>query len=675
MATLFPVGTHYQNVNMRDMDYRPDIDGLRAIAVLSVIGFHSFPTWISGGFAGVDIFFVISGYLISKHILSELNLGSFDTIAFYVRRIKRIFPALLLILFFATAIGWILLTPDEYKVLGRHVGGGAGFVANLVYWQEAGYFDRDAATKPLLHLWSLGVEEQFYIVWPLFLYFLARRGRHLGNWIFGVFVVSLGASILGVYVSETADFYSPFTRFWELALGAMVAYAVVHRVVVGPIVRNLLSWFGWVLVLGSILLLNRHLSFPGWWAVFPTLGAGCLIMAGEGGWGHRTLLANRGLVGIGLISYPLYLWHWPLLSFARIMESGTPPLKVRLGLLLASGILAWLTYRLLERPIRRLSGERARRGAWVLLGIMAVVLLVGVTIKKQDGLKWRHLGLLHGNVDTLVLGKDRGKLLKQCGLPTTKKGMWPFWQKELFNFCLSDSRETPHVAVLGDSKGEALFYGLARESRPGNRWLLVGSVRPPVSDVSEDDKNRLAYDGIAKNPSIRWVVLVNAMRSLFPVNKETGWIEGDTGSISEQYRMAFNRVIGTMEGVGKRVVFVIDNPTLPDPRSCIGGGMTSNSFLNLVFWRKPNARCQLRLSEHLRGTSVYRQWVSRLQAENPRLLVYDPTPVLCDRERDVCSMIQDGSFLYSYTDHVSDYGNSRIALDLLGRMEAGGGLE
>ncbi|MBF0416107.1 MAG: acyltransferase [Magnetococcales bacterium] len=673
MVTHPFVRAHCLNANIAEGDYRPDVDGLRAIAVLSVIGFHSFPTVISGGFAGVDIFFVISGYLISKHILSELYAGTFATIAFYVRRIKRIFPALLLILILSTVVGWILLTPDEYKVLGRHVGGGAGFVANLVYWQEAGYFDRDAASKPLLHLWSLGVEEQFYIVWPLFLLFLSRRGRHLGRWIAGVVAVSLVASVLWVHVSETADFYSPFTRFWELALGALVAYGVVHRVGVGLPARNLLSWLGLLLVLGSTLFLNRQLPFPGWWAVLPTLGAGCLILAGQEGWCNRHWLANRWLVGIGLISYPLYLWHWPLLSFARIMDAATPPLGIRLGLFATSVILAWLTYHLLERPIRRQSGERARRIAWGLLVLMALMLAVGVTIKKLDGLKFRHLGQLNGNVDTLVVGKDREQLARQCGIPNPKHGTWPFWQKDLFNFCLSDGRETPRSAVLGDSKAEALFYGMVRESRPGNRWLLVGSVRPPrFENAPEEDKSRRAYDGIVANPSIRWVVLVNAMRSLFPVNRETGWIAGDTAPIAEQYRVAFNRVIRGMEGVGKRVVFVIDNPTLPDPRSCIGGGMTSSPLLNHIFWRKLNERCTLRYSDHRRGTEVYRHWVDRLVADNPGLMVYDPTPLLCDVERDMCSITRNGQFLYSYTDHMSDYANSRVARELLGRLEEGG---
>ncbi|NIO39848.1 MAG: acyltransferase family protein, partial [Burkholderiales bacterium] len=173
-------------------EYRADIDGLRAVAVLAVLGFHAFPYLVPGGFTGVDVFFVISGYLISRHIFSDLQADTFSTSAFYARRIKRIFPALILVLMATTAAGWVMLTPGEYELLGRPIAGGAGFVANFVFWNEAGYFDTAADTKPLLHLWSLGIEEQFYIVWPFILALLWRRtGNLVGKAILALLCLSL----------------------------------------------------------------------------------------------------------------------------------------------------------------------------------------------------------------------------------------------------------------------------------------------------------------------------------------------------------------------------------------------------------------------------------------------------------------------------------------------------
>ena len=193
------------------LDYRPDIDGLRAIAVLAVIGFHAFPAWIRGGFVGVDVFFVISGYLISTILLTGMERGSFRFFQFYIRRIRRIFPALIVVLLACMVAGWLVLFSSEYKALGKHVAGSAAFVSNFVLWNEAGYFDKAAATKPLLHIWSLGIEEQFYIVWPLLLYLVWRRKAATLALLLLLLFFSFAFNVLSS--DPAADFYSPLTRF------------------------------------------------------------------------------------------------------------------------------------------------------------------------------------------------------------------------------------------------------------------------------------------------------------------------------------------------------------------------------------------------------------------------------------------------------------------------------
>lgn len=646
----------------RKSDYRPDIDGLRAIAVLAVVVFHAFPSLLPGGFAGVDIFFVISGFLISKHIWEELGAKAFSIRTFYARRVRRIFPALGVVLLACLVMGWAILTPAEYEQLGKHVVGGAIFVSNLVLWKEAGYFDNAADTKPLLHLWSLGIEEQFYIVWPLLLAFFWRYTKHFGWAMLGIIGVSLAYSAMVVRHDAVADFYSPLTRFWELALGAGLAYLAAHKPTLGATNRTLVSWLGLGLILASFAVIEKNYAFPGAWALLPTLGAACLIYAGEGAWPNRQVLSLRLLVWVGLISYPLYLWHWPLLTFARIMESGMPSVELRAWLVIASFVLAWLTYKFLERPVR----SRPRSRSIVLMLCLAMFLLgaVGLAVKKLDGFKSRQFAMLNGDPGTLVLGADKGRVYNGCGIDAT--------QQSLFQYCLRNGTGAPRYALLGDSKGEAIFYGLVRESRPDMPWVMIGSVSPPEGDAATEDrqqlKNRLALQAVLHDPSIKVVVLAVALRSIFPLDSDTGFIAANA-SISSGKIEAYSRAIRQLEQAGKRVLFVIDNPTFPDPTSCISGGATSSPFLNQFLRRKENRRCAIGYTDHLAGTHIYRQFIDELKRLHPNLAVYDPTPLLCDIPHNVCAITREGKFLYSYGDHISDYANSMIAREMLPVIE------
>lgn len=341
---------------MHNDAYRRDIDGLRAIAVLAVVVFHAFPELLPGGYVGVDVFFVISGYLISGVICGQLARNRFSFADFYARRIKRILPALVVVLAACYAFGWITLLPDEYKQLGKHIAAGMGFVSNFALWNEAGYFDASASSKPLLHLWSLGIEEQFYLVWPLALWLFAKMRRGALWLVVAVGTLSFAINLATVHLSPVAAFYSPLSRFWELQLGCLLALLTRQwEPTQNPIPRKFadgLSIAGAVALGLSVALFNTDLAFPGAWALLPTIGTFLLIASGPDGWFNRHVLSRNVLVGIGLISYPLYLWHWPILSFASIVEIGTPPAWVRVAAILASGALALATYLFVERPIR-----------------------------------------------------------------------------------------------------------------------------------------------------------------------------------------------------------------------------------------------------------------------------------------------------------------------------------
>ena len=352
--------------------YRADVDGLRALAVASVIAFHAFPTLAPGGFVGVDIFFVISGFLITGILRREIADSTFSIARFYGRRARRPFPALAVVLAAALVMGWAVLFADEYRRLGTHVAAGVAFVSNIAFWAETGYFDAESELKPLLDLWSLGVEEQFYIVWPLIIALTFRARLNFLAVVATLGLLSFAVGIALVDARPASAFFLPHPRFWELMVGGLLAAAVPmldarstaaegsagarHGVAK---LREAAALGGLCLIGLSIALIDQNASFPGWWALLPAAGSALLIGAGPTTWIARHLTSRRALVFIGLISYPLYLWHWPPLSFGRIIAEGEPTLQARAALVLAAVILAWATYRYVEAPVR---GVASRAG-------------------------------------------------------------------------------------------------------------------------------------------------------------------------------------------------------------------------------------------------------------------------------------------------------------------------
>lgn len=342
---------------MSTKNYRPDIDGLRAVAVTSVLLFHAFPQALSGGYVGVDVFFVISGYLISSILIKETREGTFSILQFYVRRARRLFPALLTVLACTLLVGWILLFPGEWRALGKHALAGAVFLSNMALWQEAGYFDSSADLKPFLHLWSLAVEEQFYLIWPIVIFGASRSNKTAPLKIatFAGIVLSLLASVWLTPRNPVLAFYLPLTRFWELLAGAWLA-TLLNPPPRSPhqhLVRHTLSAVGLACLLSPMVIYSPATYFPGYAAALPVLGAALLTYAGPNAIVNRLVLSNPIAVKIGLISYPVYLWHWPILAFARIfVDNKELAPQILIGLLLLSVALGWTTYRIIESPWR-----------------------------------------------------------------------------------------------------------------------------------------------------------------------------------------------------------------------------------------------------------------------------------------------------------------------------------
>ena len=478
-----------QRTHHTDLTYRADIDGLRAVAILAVLAFHAFPKAVPGGFYGVDAFFVISGYLIGGIILRQLEQGRFRFLDFYGRRIRRIFPALLVVLATTLVVGWFTLLPQEYVALGRHIAAAAAFASNFLLWTETGYFDPAIDTKPLMHLWSLGVEEQFYIVWPLLLLVATRMLRNALPLIAFLAVVSFGLMLATVNNDAAAAFYLPIFRFWELMLGSILAAmgtssqgwslsnAMTLRLT-GHL-REGIAVLGMGMLLVAMALPEAARTAMGFWALIPTLGCVFAIAAGPSTWVNRIILGNGVARRIGLISYPLYLWHWPLLSFAHIIQGppilpaagGTagehPSLSWQLGAVVASFVLATLTYLLVERPLR--FGRHTRPKTIGLCLAMIAVGCMGYVVQLQDGFRQRMPEILrHGTTDFKTAWR-----YGRCHLDPIV-GHLPYADE-----CFDRSRR-PSVVLWGDSLSAALYPGFKHYLEPLGYGLTQLSGCPPI---------------------------------------------------------------------------------------------------------------------------------------------------------------------------------------------------
>jgi peptidoglycan/LPS O-acetylase OafA/YrhL len=465
------------------LKYRPDIDGLRAFAILSVVLYHAFPSFMRGGFIGVDVFFVISGYLIAEIIFKELDSDKFSFINFYQRRVKRIFPALILVLITCYAVGWFTLMATEFKMLGKHLVGGIGFIQNIVLYREAGYFDTSSELKPLLHLWSLGVEEQFYILFPIAAWAFWRSRVPVLPIIIVLALASFGAGVLKLTTNPSAAFYMPQYRFWEILLGSILAYCAVDHSYYSKVqssvpCRNLCSLLGAVLLVLSVVIIDKHKAFPGSWAVLPVFGSVLMILAGPQAWLNKQVLASRLMVWIGLISYPLYLWHWVVITYIRII--GANELSILSGIFAVSisVALAYFTYKFVELPFRKVQISVPKVA--ILLAIGSTVAAVGALSFFKNGIPYRP------GLPASIKDREEYAQYFENSLPGwvyfTKQGILDAYRAECDFFDLDSYRvgnsmmeprkqigagcyvpkHTTKVMIWGDSHAQQYYFGLSK---------------------------------------------------------------------------------------------------------------------------------------------------------------------------------------------------------------------
>jgi peptidoglycan/LPS O-acetylase OafA/YrhL len=546
--------------------FRPDIEGLRAVAIVAVLLCHAGVPFLAGGYVGVDVFFVISGFLISTIVFEGVLDGRFSYLDFYRRRIRRIFPALILILLACLLFASTFAFPKDARLIGEHVIGGVGFASNFVLWNESGYFDWGAELKPLLHLWSLSVEEQYYIFWPVLAAFLLKRGRWFIWVTLLLFVGSFVANIVLVRVDPTAAFYLPVTRMWELLIGSGLAYVTLRRgslpTFLAPMpaghaidvnvvaqrrgLEQILSIAGGALLLAAVLVITREAAFPGWWALLPTLGACLVIAAGPRGWVNRVVLSNRAAVFVGKISYPLYLWHWPLLVFPTIV-AGHLSRSTRMTAVALAFVLAWLTYEYVEKPIR--FGRKVPRVPTVLAGAMVGLALCGGLLIASDGWVQR----LPPEVRTIATAGFKfehdgpGQPAHHC-LLSPDEGVASYDAS-----CTAPATAgAPRVWLWGDSHSDSLYPGLYALSEGGRRFALSqrsASACPPV----------IGYEA-AKRPHCRAVNDDN-LREIVQVRPDTvllaaNWTYYDGASSEKLDPEALTRTAALLRaaGVGRVVI-------------------------------------------------------------------------------------------------------------------------
>lgn len=476
---------------MQHPKYRPDIDGLRAIAVVSVVGFHAFPKLIPGGFAGVDIFFVISGFLISTIIFGSLADKGFSYIDFYTRRIRRIFPALIVVLAASGIVGWFALMSDDYARLGKHIAAGGGFVANIALWMESNYFDGDANTKPLLHLWSLGIEEQFYIIWPVMAGIAWRYRFSFLTLAAATIALTFSVCLWDTFNDPTAGYYSPLSRFWELAVGGVLAYLQLHKPQWLSGKKNWQAAFGFGFIAAGFACIDKYSAFPGWFAWLPVLGSFLIISAGPNAWLNQKILARSGMVWIGLISYPLYLWHWPLLSFAHIVEGADKlPRLLRIVCVAASFVLAWITYRFIERPLKQT--DKPRRQALILAGAMAILVATGIAVYAAQGFEHR------------AINNDPRNVFIKKYRDMHKQGLFAYYREEcdfydyrtdgakpgISQDCLQKGSRKTYL-LWGDSHAQALSSGIRNMLPPDTKLaqITASGCRPALRVIPKNGAN------------------------------------------------------------------------------------------------------------------------------------------------------------------------------------------
>jgi len=642
--------------------YRADIDGLRALAILSVIAFHSGLPHVGGGFVGVDVFFVISGYLISSHMFRDLDRGTFSLKAFYERRAKRILPALFVVVVSCYVLATLLLAPLELRRLAAQAMGALTSSSNIYFWRRSEYFAPAAETQPLLMTWSLAVEEQFYLFFPLLMILLNRWSRRVRLLALGsLSAITLIIAMFQVTHFPVAAFFLLPSRWWELGCGTLLGLyessASARRNHEGGWGQESLGTIGALLVLWSVFAYRSSTLFPGLSAVPPVVGSVCLLSA-RGSWVNRKLLSVRPLVGIGLISYSWYLWHWPLLSFARTATGGPISIYHALLTILLALLLAIASYYMIERPFRR----RATQPLTLLrYGLLSLLLLVpAVTIYMGHGFPQRYP--LAAALEQEATEPDLNFCLESGALP-----------HKLSETCRPDTSTRPTLAILGDSHASAL----ARYLRPAGRedgWNVTEYTRiscpqlggvtraSPRNIVGEQEclsYNRKALEVVLADPHIRTVLLGGFWSAPFGgIGSPDRYVLGSSNPADvtteaswDNFKAGLDGVVRDVQKHGKTVVLTTGVPQYKfDPLLReLSKSIPLRKRLMMAYGGEDTTSFEI--DRVLEGRDLRADAIVRSVAEGDDAQLIDLDAALCAEAR--CRYVESGRLLYMDSNHLS----------------------
>ena len=646
------------------MPYRADIDGLRAVSVVAVVLYHAGAPLFGGGFVGVDVFFVISGFLITSLILHEQAAGAFSLTSFYHRRIRRILPALFVMMAATAAAGWFLLAPGDYMRLGRNIIGAAASISNIQFWRESGYFDTAAAEKPLLHTWSLGVEEQFYLLFPLYLMLIARR---LPRWrlplTVAICAISFAIGAVGAVRDPVAAFYLPQSRLWELLAGGLLAMGALPALR-SHAARTWAGLGGLGLIAGAVVFYSTDMLFPGLGALPPTLGAVLIIWSGGNGASMvARALATRPAVFLGKISYSLYLWHFPLLAFGFYVGLGTLSAAQTAALLALAFVLSLLSWRFVEQPARQAAAALPwRRVASSAAGGVLALFLGGMTLQAQGGFPAR-------------MAEEPQRLIASQPLRNPDRSACYVTDPARIaarNLCvMGDAAATPSFVLWGDSHGEMLraAVGSAASAAGQAGWFageqgcapLIGVTRPERPLCREIGEAHLRM--IVETPAItdvviaaRWGFWSEGVR----YGQESGMPPATLALIETPLEhgpdnhatlaAGLERTIEALLSAGKRVWLVGPVPE-------VGYDVPRYFYLRSLGFAR-NLEIAPTLAEFGRRQAFVFDLLGDLPRRYPVGMIW-PHERLCG---DLgCEIARDGHVLYSDDDHLSVFGAQSIA--------------
>lgn len=677
-----------------DSAIRRDIDGLRALAVLLVIAHHVAPSYLTGGFVGVDVFFVISGFLITKLIDDAVHAGTFRYVEFLWKRCRRIVPALFAVLVTTLLAGACILTGPELVSLARHVAVASLSGSNLLLWSEVGYFDTSAALKPLLHLWSLGVEEQFYLLWPLLLTALPLRRRTRWLAVCSIVALSLLISENLAYSDPAQAFYLLPSRAWELGVGGLLALGLpmlpataVLPTHIDRIARSSVSAIGVGLVLMSAVTIDSSAAWPGLSALWPVLGTAMIIAAGPAAVLNRTVLSSQPAQWLGIRSYALYLWHWPPLAFLHILaaERGMAAERVQMiGALLMIPAVAFAhaTLHHVERPARALATRVEARGPILTRHLLpfgmalALLAMTADTIARSHGLPTRYAT---AGVDAVAAMRDASpdsitaydRFASRCHLADKGNATW----------CWRTPGTGKGIAIFGDSHAEVIFAGIAA-LHPDRPLFLTGrkGCAPILQDSVIEDRlgeicrraAQLAHAAIRSDTSIGTVLLVSrgpayisgagfgvdTQRPVVPV--ATRHTLRDTAALHDAFEVGLERSIQSFVDAGKRVILVVGVPEI--------GFLPEECLIGRPFGlREVRSPCALPRRVVDARNAQYRRLVGTLAARLPTLEVYDAEPVFCDGA--LCHAKRGRRLLYQDGNHLTLFGSRLVSQQLRALLE------